>query len=311
VSEADSADVTAAGRRTAPEIFSEDADLTAPTSDHQKSEREGLPPGYRMRADAHYVEQLTSRRTDRHADVPRVVARREAAEPEGAVDIRERRDPRDRRTEKILAQLTEDVATIESLSAVLASGLSALARRTSLDLVRAHAWRASWLLRAGAILDGSHRAPARPVQVAALLGQIREGFAAESRLAGFALHLRASDWGAEISVDQPAFVAALSGAIVATLGLAKEGGIADVRLTLVAGPGDLQTVEVSQDDAELMQSSVQRFFDPTWAERPGGWVAGLGAATARAVVQQNGGEALCLAGDGRGSTLRLTFSRPS
>jgi hypothetical protein len=35
-------------------------------------EREGLPPGYRMRADAHYVEQLTGRRTDRiYADQAR------------------------------------------------------------------------------------------------------------------------------------------------------------------------------------------------------------------------------------------------
>jgi nitrogen-specific signal transduction histidine kinase len=54
-------------------------------------------------------------------------------------------------------------------------------------------------------------------------------------------------------------------------------------------------------------SIASRFFDPLWSERPGGWVAGLGASAARAVAQQQGGSAVFLAGERRGTTIRLTF----
>jgi len=37
------------------------ADVVSARFDARKGEREGLPPGYRMRADAHYVDQLSAR----------------------------------------------------------------------------------------------------------------------------------------------------------------------------------------------------------------------------------------------------------
>jgi hypothetical protein len=52
-----------------------------------------------------------------------------------------------------------------------------------------------------------------------------------------------------------------------------------------------------------------RFFDLAWADRPGGWLAGLGAITARAVAQQHGGNAVFQAGDRRGSLVRITFGK--
>ena len=50
-----------------------------------------------------------------------------------------------------------------------------------------------------------------------------------------------------------------------------------------------------------------RFFDSAWTDRPGGWFAGLGATVAKVVAQQHGGDAVLLAGERRGSTLKITF----
>src|SRR4029450_745603 len=129
------------------------------------SEREGLPANYKMRADAHYVEQLTSRRGERAeraervlSDTPRPPKKIEALAPgPPPPEPRERRDPREPRTDRLFVQMTEDLATIESSAALLAADTSPVARRVSLDLVRSHAWRAAFLVRAHAILEGTNR----------------------------------------------------------------------------------------------------------------------------------------------------------
>src|SRR5262249_36122118 len=57
---------------------------------HKPTEREGLPPGYRMRADAHYVDQLSARSHDvplrlvntDEIDAPDLAAAGDAAAPQ-------------------------------------------------------------------------------------------------------------------------------------------------------------------------------------------------------------------------------------
>ena len=44
---------------------SPDFESLQPAASEKKPEREGRPSGYQMRADAHYVDQLTSRRGER------------------------------------------------------------------------------------------------------------------------------------------------------------------------------------------------------------------------------------------------------
>ena len=98
--------------------MSETDEFESVAGSQKKPEREGLPPTYRMRADAHYVEQLSTRRME--GDGPRAGQRRsEAGESDAAAEPRERRDGRDRRAERVFTQLCEDLATIESLSGVV------------------------------------------------------------------------------------------------------------------------------------------------------------------------------------------------
>ncbi len=62
--ELDPAEVPSRSVRVVPERFRKEFDAPVERELPGSGEREGLPPNYRMRADAHYVDQLTSRSPD-------------------------------------------------------------------------------------------------------------------------------------------------------------------------------------------------------------------------------------------------------
>lgn len=283
------------------------AELTPSTTvSSRKQEREGLPPGYRMRADSHYVEQLVSRRSDR-ADRMSEGARSVTAEAESHES---ELNDRERVRAQVMAKLTEGLGAIASAAALLAGDASPLARRANLDVIRAESWRASWLVAAHGVLDGGARAAVRSRPLGPILERVRQGFGPECRLGGATLSISATDWSASVAVDEGAIIAAITGAVIATFGVLGRSEGAAIRLTAEAESGELRTVEVSQEEVSVPSSATLRFFDPVWTERPGGWTAGIGAATARAVAQQHGGNAALLIGDRRGTIIRLTFARP-
>lgn len=300
MSDIDPADATI-GRRALPETFTPDL-VDAPVAP-RKTEREGLPPGYRMRADVHYVDQLTSRRT--HADTPRASRDADAVD----ADIADpRRDGRERRSDRAFAALAEDLATIESAASLIGEDTSPLGRRVSLDLIKAHAWRASWLLRAQALVDHPARGSFRARPLAPLLLKVRDGLGAECRLSGTTLDVQAADWQAAFPIDEMGLITGVTGAIMATLGLMGQADGAAIKLTVVTA-GEAPALEVSQDAVAVRASVAQRFLDPAWVDRPGGWTAALGAAAARTAAHQHGGSATFVLGDVRGSVLRLTLAR--
>jgi hypothetical protein len=211
----------------------------------------------------------------------------------------------------MLTQLMEDITTIESSAALLATETSRMARRANIDIIKAQAGRASWLLRAKTMLEGPHRTHFRPRPLAFLLGQVRNGLAAECRLNGVTVNVQASDWNAVVNVDEVGLIVGLTGAALATFGIVGQGEGSVITMSAEAFNGELRAVEVSQDDVMATPILTGRFFDSTWLERPGGWTAGIGAATAKAVSQQHGGDAAFVAGERSGSTLRLTLNRAS
>jgi hypothetical protein len=285
-----------------PETVSDfPAELAPSSGGLKKPEREGLPPGYRMRADAHYVDQLTTPRSERAERGETGRNGRRAADD--AAELRERR------TDRLLAQLTEDLATIGSAASLLSSDASPMARRVSLDLIRIQTWRAAWLLRANALVDGAHRPQLRARQLGPLLMQLREGFAAECRVAGVGLQVDANDWGTAVTIDETSLVAGVTGAVIATLGLIGSGEWGAIRVHASVDNGELRAIDVSQEDAAAPAGIGSRFFDPSWTDRPGGWSAGLGAAAARAAALIHGGDATLVTPDRRGTIVRLALNR--
>jgi hypothetical protein len=282
-----------------PETVSDfPAELAPSSAGLKKPEREGLPPGYRMRADAHYVDQLTTSRSERGEN-----GRNGRRAADDAAESRERR------TDRLLAQLTEDLATIGSAAALLSSDASPMARRVSLDLIRIQTWRAAWLLRANGLVDGTHRPQLRARQLGPLLMHLREGFAAECRVAGVGLQVDATDWSTAVTIDETALVAGVTGAVIATLGLIGSGEWGAIRVHASVDEGELRAIDVSQEDAAAPSGAAARFFDPAWTDRPGGWSAGLGAAAAKAAALIHGGDATLVTPDRRGTLIRLALTR--
>ena len=189
--------------------------------------REGLPPSYRMRADAHYVDQLSARATD--VPPPAAGARRRVADAEVAPHV------------------LGAIATIQSAAGMASDDGSPMVRRVALDLIRAAAWRAAWQMRAAAVLDQTHRWQFRPRLLGAVLARVRDGFAADGRLRGVAVALNVADWNLTGDLDEEALVAGVSGAVVATAGLLEAVDLPQItiaaRSTGVVGCGDRRDAE--------------------------------------------------------------------
>jgi len=279
-----------------------------PDDEQSKREREGLPQSYRMRADRHYVDLLTSHppRGERGSATAEPTRwQRRATDVTAAEDLR---DPLDPRGERLLSELSEDLATIASAAALLSTDPSPMARRVNVDVIRAQAWRASWLLRARALLGGAVRPRIQPHQLGGLLGQVRDGFASECRLTGASIVLNVPVWDASVTVDGEALVAGVSGAVVWTLGVVGQTEGIAVTISAAVEDGQLSIIEVSQDSAFG--------HDPMSRHSTGGaqgadeWAARLGASAAKAAARLHEADAAFLAGDGRGSTVRFTFRAP-
>jgi hypothetical protein len=253
-----------------------------------------------MRADAHYVEQLSSRRLDRLERGASTVS-----EADEAVQA----DARERRQEKLLAQVGDEIASIAAAANLLTPDGSSLARRLSVDLIRAQAWRASWLLRSHALLDGGARSQSRPRPLSGLLEQIRQGLTPECRLAGVNLQIHATDWNTSVAVDEASVVAGVTGAVMATLGVLGHAEGAIIRVSVEVSGAEVRAIEVAQDDATVSPTWGHRCFDASWTDRPGGFLATIGALSARAAAQQHGGSTSVAVGDRRGSTIRLNLAR--
>jgi len=378
LSESDPTDLSARSLRVMPERFRRDTvESSVATERPAAGEREGLPPGYRMRADAHYVDQLTARSSDvavryiaideidaapldlatiepltrsiaAHGVIQPLLVRRddnrfrviagkkrlgaaraaglatvpclvhqvdEAAAEELAQAENTRGGALDARAGAggllgpwaMLSRLAEDLGGIESAASLLASHNLPTARRVTVDMIRAEAWRASWLIQAGAIADRAHLSETRLSVLGSILERVRDGFLPESRLSGVEIQVCVPDWNVSAVVDERSLVAGLTGGIIATLGFVDQAAGAVVTLIASAAPGGSLSIDIAQDAAPVPGETASRLFDPTWTDRPGGWPATVGALTAKAVAQQHGGDAVCVVRERRGSTFRLTL----
>jgi hypothetical protein len=212
----------------------------------------------------------------------------------------------------VLDHLAADVAAIEAAAAMLSADATPLARRVSLDLIKAQSARASWLLRAQALLagPGAMRA-ARSHVIGDVLAGVRDRLAAECRLNGVGLQIT-SESRAAVTIDDTLLTVGVTGAVLSLAGLLTglEGAVirVDALVEVDGDEDDLQSIEVSQDAVAVPSSLKQRFFDADWVERPGGWLGAIGAATAEAAAVQLGGAINFSTGNRRGCTIRFEFA---
>jgi hypothetical protein len=290
VTDLDAPEYSARDPRPVSERYRSDLAELFTTSSEPRREREGLPAGYRMRADSHYVEQLSA-----PVEVRAMESGRARTLPI---------DPND-----VTAGLREALSDISAAGSWLADPGSPLARSAAIDVIRSQAWRASWLINAQTTLSASRPGRCQPRRLGVVLTRVVEGFAPESRLLGVDIQMLLPDWNVQANLDEDALVAGLTGAVIATLGVMGQPRGAVV--TIMAAPpasGEV-TVDVAQEHVAPPSDGVSRFFDPLWRDRPGGPAAAIGAWAARAAAVRHGGDATLVTNEGRGTTIRLTLGR--
>ncbi len=295
------------GRRLASEPMPAGSSEREPKDEGEfdpvRPEREGLPSHYRMRADAHYVEHVIARRQERATAAEASFRGSRIADRAVESGREPRREPADPRDERLRAELADGLATISSAAAMIAGDASPLARKVGVDLIRAEAWRAAWMLRAHAVLAGSHRARRQPQDPAAILDGVVRDLTAECRLNGVALEARSAAGTFSAALDGDALAVGIEGAVLWVLGHGPADG-AMIVLALDGTDGRLESVEVSQEFGGVVPRADRA---PSGRQATGdNWAATLGASAAKAVAELHGADAAFLAGDGR-NTVRFVF----
>lgn len=263
--------------------------------------REGLPPSYRMRHEAHYVEALVAPPTPvvAPAAVPPPLEPPPAASPL-PVDVT-----------GVIDALQASLEAIDASLAQLSRRGRPLRDRVAIDLARAEAARARFAVDAAAVLQADPLPSLDEVDLAAVCRAVDDAFAAEYRLAGGAPAVTMPAAAAPVFGDERLLTTAVGGVLAAVRALVEDRGDT-ARITITLAPRvdtASRTVEISQSAVRVPVTAHARFFDPTWAAHPAGATAALQLAAARRIAEAHGG-ALDLAATDSGGC-RFSLSLPA
>jgi signal transduction histidine kinase len=277
-------------------------DETPRTSKPPLRAREGLPAGFRMRHDAHYVEELTAR--------PSQPERRQLAVSD--VDARATDERENDAADWPL------VARLEALGTQVESATRRGFRSAAaIDAFRVDLARAIRIARAGAIVTRTVRLQRREITAAQLARQVFDATRTMCRTAGVQIESIVDAPAFRVPVDAALMAQALEGSIDALLAQLEEGRESDfaglaaphVRLRLsgvTTRPALL--IELSQDACALPPEAVSRFFDASFEGHAGGPSTGVLLSAAARIVRLHGGRADVRRDGDVGST--ITFVVP-
>jgi hypothetical protein len=243
--------------------------------------REGLPPSFRMRHDAHYVDELTSRT----APPPR-----EAISPETNGDsIAAPVAP------AALWELTGDIEM-----AIAQAGVCRRDGRfhsSAGDVLIANLTRAARGARAAAIMLEAPRLHRRVVTSRAVVDAVAAATSTARRLAGIGLEISIDDPEFQVPADLTLVSQALAGAIDVLLAFGDEApldAVSNQPASLSLRVQCVKTrpamiVEVSQRAVSVEPDLIGVFFDGASTLHPGGASSAMRLAAAARIVRAHGG----------------------
>jgi hypothetical protein len=258
--------------------------------DKPRPPRQGLPSGFRMRHDAHYVDELESRR--RSSDVTPTLAFPTSVPVTFAL-----RD---------MSQELEGVASCFNL--IPARGRS-LRERMGLSLARVGVERNLRAFQALRVLLEDPPAEPRPISLHALVEHTVQGFGEELRLTGSNVSCDLGDTVIRLNADARMLSLALQACVGTLVSLVEasnaEGGIhISTRVTETSA-----VVEMRQDAYRLSSDQFSRLADLEWSDRPGGIPAGTALAAAARIAQAHGGALDARRTEAGGCVLILSVGR--
>lgn len=358
-----------AGRVARDEEFDESVfDRAAESADRPDEEpeeeeappaREGLPPSYRMRHDAHYVEQIASRRhaepvhfvpvgeidgphalTPPHALEPLVesiatlgilqplLVRKQAgryqliagarrlaaaiaaglaevpcllhvvdderaqamAQAEALVDRRPERRAAEPIPPRVFSDLMEHLGAIGACMHLFGERDRPLRERVAMGLVQAEVQRAAWLAQSLAVLVADPPLCCNPVDLGSIATRLLSTLTPECVLGGVDFEVECEGGPHLARGDEQLLSIALAGMVLAVHAIVERVPAACIRLAVSTDATGRAILAVVSDGSVAIPASWRsRFFDLSWAERPGGVSVGAGIVAARRIAQLHGG----------------------
>jgi hypothetical protein len=278
-----------------PDLTSDD-DTALPaddldTLDEPPPLREGLPAGFRMRHDRHYVETLYT-----HQDEKRTT------------------EHRDETLLAIVRELSGALHAVGASAADITTRGRALRERAAIALVRAEAQRAAWLADAATAVVQDPTCALDAVSLADVVRRVMASLEPAQRITGVEPTLYIADAPTTVAGDARLLEAAIGGVVVAMSALVEERGTPGrlaIRLTPCIDDPSLRSLEVTQTSVVVPASALSRFFDEQFGDHPAGRVGALHLAAAQKIARVHRARLTVTAVDNGGCTITFTAKTSS
>jgi hypothetical protein len=272
------------------EQYLENPSSPSSSLDKARPGRQGLPSGYRMRHDAHYVDELESRR---------------AAVPAGAVPTLA--FPTSIPVTFALRDMSQELEGVASCFNLVAAKARPLRERMGLSLARVGVERNMRAFQALRVLLEDPPPERRIASLTAIVEQTIASFDEELRLTNSRIFLDPMDEVIRVTADARMLSLALQacvGMLVSMVEASNAEGTIHVAARVAEG---IVSCEMRQDAYRLSADQFSRLADLEWSERPGGIPAGIALAAAARIAQAHGGLLDARRTDGGGCALVLSI----
>jgi hypothetical protein len=212
--------------------------------------REGLPANYRMRADAHYVDQLEMRRVSSEDARPLPASAQVSAPPAQL----------SRLDQPALNEgdLAKSLASVLSCTDLINEGMPQLTRTVAVDMIRAETQRVICALRTAAVLRQGVAEERRIVMPRAVVDRIADLIGADARLRGsrLAKAVAVTD-DITLRINEDAMVTGLSAvALMMSAGLNNIHG-AQLDVEVASTSSDRVSITVRQESVILPEACLK------------------------------------------------------
>jgi hypothetical protein len=261
----------------ADESFLDDYLETSPaTVEKPRAVRQGLPASYRMRHDAHYVDELESRRA------PAAASTRAS---EGTLVF-----PTSIPVTFALRDLSQELDGIASCFHLVPTKARPLRERLGLTLARVGVQRSMRAFHALRVLLEDPTPDFETVALNSLLERTLGSFDEELHLTESALRLQLHTEPISVKADVRLLVLAIQACVGTMVSLIEASGQTGKLIVTSGSSPSHATCEMHQDAYRMGADQFARLTDLEWMDRPGGVPAGIGLSAAARILQAHGGQ---------------------
>ena len=231
---------------------------------------------------------------------------RGVAEPEPAPLV----EPTPDAPTSALDELRRSFGTIESCLHLVSDREVSLRDRVALELIRTETHRATRLVQCLSAVSTDPALAFSPLSLRTVVDQALEVFGPERRLSGIDLQTDVAEGPHVVSGDPEWLAVGVAGAIGGMLALVQSARTPAMTLRINTAPSRTSVlVELMQRAVPVSARDLQRFFDVSWSDRPGGYQAAVELAAARRIADLHRGTAEVTSYERGGC--RLTLVIPS